>query len=411
MAQVASEQAAAKQAAAAFPMRALLAWFKREQRGLPWRSLVGKQLMGGQGAQAAETRDPYAVWILETMLQQTQLQTVLPYYKRWMERYPDVQTLAQTTRAEALRYFQGLGYYRRLYMLLKGARVLTERYNGVFPQTRSELLSIPGIGHYTAGALLSFAFHKRAAVVDGNIVRVLSRYDALTADKTTLARLPSAVWQRMEDLLPREGRRAARFNEAMMELGSIVCRPRHPHCLSDVSAPLLQQRKAKHYPPCPLMAGCQAYQQGEVLRYPLSVRVKTERVFSSLFVIQTRGRVLLLQRTADNNNRGRFSGLWRFPIVEHHIAHTELTEQTRVQLCKKHCQLSLRRSSLRLLETYKAAYTRYRAEVCVYAATLTATAKLGKDHRWFMRAELSLLGLASLDGRVRTQVLEDKIHQ
>ncbi|BBM89190.1 adenine DNA glycosylase [Spirochaetota bacterium] len=431
-----------------FPMTEFLQWFSDEKRKLPWRSLTG-------GRNVHKKRDPYAVWILETMLQQTQIATVLPYYQRWMKRFPSVKSLSQASYEEALVYFQGLGYYRRLRSLLEGAKSLVNDHTGIFPIDRAKLLDIAGIGPYTAGAILSFSYHKRAAVVDGNIVRVLSRYYGLNADKSVLAQYGSAVWKKMEMLLPRRGSKCAVFNEAMMEFGSIVCKAREPRCLTlssknnglfQTTNHLLAEHDHKYCTQdhakgsvnpnkharehtrvvkqlnkkewvCPLMKSCVAYQRGEVLALPkLKKQPKTEHVYSSVFIIKHRGRYLLLKRS----KKERLSGMWEFPTLEHHMPHDNLTHQDFERFVRT--QLGLKLKIDRALQTFKSSYTRYRATVVVFQAKFDDDSKIlnakqtvlnqtsssvteTKLRRWLTASDLNTIGLSSLYSRIRAYLL------
>jgi A/G-specific adenine glycosylase len=187
--------------------RALLRWYDQNRRDLPWR----------------ETRDPYRIWLSEIMLQQTRVATVLDYYRIFLNRFPNVQTLAAASEDAVLAAWSGLGYYRRARMLHRCAKDLVQKYSGQFPQNSEALLALPGIGRYTAAAIASIAFAEAVAVVDGNVERVLRRLAGidLTAPQT---------WRRAQALL--DNSRPGDFNQAMMELGATVCVPREPRCLA-----------------------------------------------------------------------------------------------------------------------------------------------------------------------------------
>ncbi len=191
--------------------RALLDWFAKHQRDLPWR----------------RTRDPYSVWISEVMLQQTQVATVIPYYERFMQRFPSVATLAEASEEEVLRYWEGLGYYRRAKQMHAAARRIAEQHQGTFPVQFEQVLALPGIGRYTAGAILSIATGQRYPVVEANTMRLYSRLIALRNPPTqpAAARL---LWEVAEKLLPRD--ESGMFNQAAMELGALVCIPANPKC-------------------------------------------------------------------------------------------------------------------------------------------------------------------------------------
>lgn len=192
--------------------RALLAWYGTYKRSLPWR----------------KTRDPYSIWVSEIMLQQTLVSTVRPYYERFIRRFPDLKTLASSSEEEVLRHWSGLGYYSRARNLHKAAQKIVQERGGNFPDDFDSVLDLPGIGRYTAGAILSIAFGKPHPVLDGNVSRVLSR---LFAVRQPIGKpsVQKKLWGLAEELLDR--RRSGDFNQAMMELGATVCAPESPSCL------------------------------------------------------------------------------------------------------------------------------------------------------------------------------------
>lgn len=204
--------------------RKLREWFASHARDLPWR----------------HTRDPYLIWLSETMLQQTRVDQVLPYYKRFVKRFPDVKSLAAANDDEVFRLWEGLGYYRRAQNMLKAARKIAETYQGQFPSTYTELLSLPGVGPYTAAAIASFAFHIPVAVADGNVMRVLSRLFDIREPVNTPA---GQKIFRQKALAFLDRKYPAIHNQAMMELGALICTPRSPRCEQ-----------------CPLRHSCMAYE-------------------------------------------------------------------------------------------------------------------------------------------------------
>jgi len=202
----------------------LLGWFRQFQRDLPWR----------------RTKDPYGIWLSEIMLQQTRVATVIPYYERFLRRFPDVRALANAAEEEVLRLWSGLGYYRRARNLHKAAQQIVANHAGQFPMIEGDALALPGIGNYTGAAILSIAFGKRLAVLDGNVARVLARLGAIRGDVRELQR-----WQALQDsadsyldpLLPGD------WNQAMMELGATLCTPKSPQCLLCPVAKFCEGRK------------------------------------------------------------------------------------------------------------------------------------------------------------------------
>ena len=255
----------------------LLAWYDRAKRDLPWR----------------RTRDPYAVWISEAMLQQTRVEAVEGHWRRFLAALPSVADLAAADEARVLALWSGLGYYRRARALQAAARALVERHGGRFPRTREELLALPGIGPYTAGAVLSIAFDLPEPLVDGNVARVLSRRFALDGEHGSGA-LQRELWALAAELMPR--RRAGDWNQALMELGATLCTPRAPRCGA-----------------CPWGGECQARAQEltEVLPRPRA-RPATIDVALSIALTRRGGAVLLRQRPGG----GRMAGLWEFPTRE-----------------------------------------------------------------------------------------------
>ncbi|MBI4873824.1 MAG: A/G-specific adenine glycosylase [Acidobacteria bacterium] len=244
--------------------RLLLAWFDRSKRDLPWRN----------------TRDPYRIWVSEVMLQQTRVAAVIPYYQRFLERFPDVQALAEAPEAELLALWSGLGYYSRARNLRKAARAIAAR--GEFPSDYDAIRALPGVGDYTAAAVASIAFGLPHAVADGNVRRVLARLTRGEGDVRALA----------EELLDR--RRPGDFNQALMELGATVCLPRGPKCGQ-----------------CPLGDICRARAAGEAERYPRKARrAETVRVDQRLLLIRRGDRLLLRLRTEDSR---QLAGFWELP--------------------------------------------------------------------------------------------------
>lgn len=254
---------------------ALGAWFAAHARDLPWR----------------RTRDPYAILVSELMLQQTQVATVIPYYERWLARFPDVASLAAADEAEVLRHWAGLGYYARARNLQRAAQAIVERYGGYFPHTAEEIGALPGVGPYTCGAVLSFAFGQRAVMIDANIARVLARLIDLQApvDATAGQRALNAA---AEALLPADGEAARACNAALMELGALLCKPGEPPCLL-----------------CPIKRWCRATAPAELPRKkPRRGRVALTEVCG--WQRRPDGALLLEQSAGP-----RWRGLWRLPLL------------------------------------------------------------------------------------------------
>jgi A/G-specific adenine glycosylase len=257
---------------------ALGAWFDASARDLPWR----------------RHRTPYAVWVSEVMLQQTRVETVVPYYERFLRRFPDVGALAAAHLDDVLHLWSGLGYYRRARQLHAAAREVTERYGGAFPREAILLRALPGVGAYTAGAIASLAYGAREPLVDGNVARVLARVEGIEEP----IKSPGAVkhlWALAGLLVPED--RPGRFNEALMELGATVCLPRGPRCEA-----------------CPLASFCRAHAAGREALLPVlaAKRAVPEVRAVAAVLFDARGRVLFARRQED----GLFGGLWEPPMVE-----------------------------------------------------------------------------------------------
>jgi A/G-specific adenine glycosylase len=253
----------------------LLAWYARHKRDLPWRR---------------DAPDPYRVWIAETLLQQTQAATVIPYYARFLARFPNVRALASARLDDVLKVWEGAGYYARARNLHRAAQEIVAGFGGEIPGTVEELLTLPGIGRYTAGAIASIAFGRDAPVVDGNVTRVLCRYFNIPGDPKR-ARTQKELWQRAENLLPRG--RAGEFNQAVMELGATLCIPRQPRCAA-----------------CPLARGCAARRLNIQDQLPAKrTRKKLPHYDIAVGIIWKRGKILIAQRPAEK----LLGGLWEFP--------------------------------------------------------------------------------------------------
>jgi len=254
--------------------RALLKWYRANCRDLPWR----------------QTSDPYAIWVSETMLQQTRVETVVPYYERFLERFPDVQALASADMDDVLGAWAGLGYYSRARNLKAAAREIRDTHGGRMPDDAEDLRTLPGIGRYTAGAVASIAFDRPEPVVDGNVARVLSRLLGIRED----IKRPQAdkrLWDAAATLA--RGPHPGKLNQALMELGALVCTPAEPRC-----------------PACPLASHCDAHRRGDAASLPKKRRKPpARRVEAAAGWLLRRGKVLAVRRPPT----GLLGGLWELP--------------------------------------------------------------------------------------------------
>jgi A/G-specific adenine glycosylase len=254
--------------------RLLLRWFVRHQRDLPWR----------------RDRDPYRIWVSEVMLQQTQVATVVPFFERFLQALPTLADLAAADEQQVLRLWEGLGYYRRARDLHRAARLLTTEHGGRFPDDPGLLATLPGMGRYTVGAVLSQAFDRRLPILEANSQRVLCRLFGLRDDPRR-GPTRNRLWQLAEALLPKS--RVGEFNQALMELGALVCTPAAPRCDA-----------------CPLAAHCVARRLGLQAEIPARPEAPaTVEVREAAVVLRRGGEVFLVQRPAD----GRWATMWEFP--------------------------------------------------------------------------------------------------
>lgn len=256
---------------------ALLYWFERNMRDLPWR----------------KDRDPYKIWVSEIMLQQTKVDTVIPYFERFTAKYPTLESLAEAPLDDVLKEWEGLGYYSRARNLHSAAQEVKERYGGQVPDTRAEISTLKGVGSYTAGAILSIAYGKREPAVDGNVMRVCSRIFGIDEDvlKPSTKRLFESL---VRELIPEE--EASYFNQALMELGALICTPKSPDCEF-----------------CPVREMCTAKKQGIQHRLPVRKRKKKPRLAKMVAgIVERDGYVLIRQRP----EQGLLAGLFEFPNIE-----------------------------------------------------------------------------------------------
>ncbi len=250
----------------------LIEWFGKNRRALPWRKKYGA----------------YEVWVSEIMLQQTQMDTVLPYFDRWMKALPSLEALANAEEKHVLKLWEGLGYYSRARNIHQSAKLLMEKHGGRFPQDFESILALKGVGRYTAGAIASIAFNQPKPIVDGNVLRVLSRIYVL---KEPIDGNIENFWKLQESLIPKKNPRD--FNQGLMELGALICTPQNPACAV-----------------CPLRSFCKAYKEGNPESYPVrSPRKKTVKVEAAALALKNGGKYLLRLRPLG----GIMGGLWEFP--------------------------------------------------------------------------------------------------
>lgn len=329
----------------------LLGWFAKNCRDLPWR----------------RTYQPYHVWISEVMLQQTQVDRVVAYFNRWLEFFPDIPTLAAADTHEVLKLWEGLGYYSRAANLHKAARILRDRHAGRIPEDADALLALPGIGRYTAGAIMSIAFNHDRPLVDANIERVFARIFNLSLPvKNKECR--QFIWQKAEELLPPG--KARLFNQALMELGALVCLPQNPGCEC-----------------CPCRNHCQALALGIVAQRPVPGKGR-ETIFIEMAtgVLLDKGKIFIQKRCEGDV----WPNLWEFPggVLKNGETPEEALEREYLE------ETELRISVREKIATIKHSYTKYRVTLHCYFCELAGAKRkpelhAAQDYRWVPAGDLS----------------------
>jgi A/G-specific adenine glycosylase len=273
----------------------LLVWFRAHRRELPWRA----------------SRDPYRIWVAEIMLQQTRIAAVLPYYERFLRRFPDVRALARARQSEVLKLWSGLGYYSRARNLHAAAKTIVAKHSGEFPRELEAALSLPGIGHYTAAAVLSIAYGAPLAVLDGNVARVLARLSAVRGDLRA-PRTWRSLSETAQQLLAREG--ASDWNQGLMELGETICTPQSPRCSA-----------------CPISRWCGAHARALVneIPAPRKKRAAVNIKIAAAIFRDPQNRTLLVKDPGAHDGV-LFSRMWQFPAIEvRRHARSELAKHLR----------------------------------------------------------------------------------
>ena len=336
----------------------LLPWFAENKRAMPWRS----------------RRTPYRVWISELMLQQTRVDQATPYFQRFMKRFPTLASLAAASQDEVLKMWEGLGYYSRARNLHKAAQIIANHHKGRFPQTAEEIQKLPGIGSYTAAAIGSLAFNLDLAVLDGNVIRVLSRLHAYTKDTRSSA-AKNELQQLADDLLVKGD--AGNCNEAMMELGATVCLPRNPRCDA-----------------CPVSSVCLGFQSGRPTDYPVKApRKKVPHIVVGAAVVANRkGEVLIAQR----RDQDMLGGLWEFPGGKQETGET--IQQCIVRELREELGINIEVDGF--LVTVKHAYSHFTMDLHAYHARIKTgrpRALHCQDWRWVEIAGLRRFAYSRAD--------------
>jgi len=329
----------------------ILDWFQQNSRDLPWR----------------RTYDPYHIWISEIMLQQTQMDRVVEYFKRWIKCFPDIESLANAGEEEVLKLWEGLGYYSRAGNILKTARILKTKFNGTIPADHDELLKLPGIGKYTAGAIMSIAFNKNYPLVDANIERIFARLFNL-AKPVKNKKTNMYIWQKAWELLPQGNARY--FNQALMELGALVCIARNPRCMI-----------------CPITTDCLAFSLDLTPERPvLQEPVKTVFIEMATGILFKNGKCFIQKRKA----HGVWANLWEFPGGR--LEPGETPEMALVREYQEETDLVV--GDLEKIITVHHSYTIYRVTLHCYFCSLKDDDQepllhTAQEFRWVTPDELS----------------------
>lgn len=344
----------------------LLDWYEAHGRPLPWR----------------QSHDPYSIWISEIMLQQTTVAAVIPYFERFMARFPTVQALASAPEADVLKHWEGLGYYSRARNLHKAAQLLVERHGGAFPRDVEQLLALPGIGRYTAGAIASFAFDLPAPIVEANTQRLYARLTGYDGELKSAAG-QKVLWGFAEEIV--DCKTPGLINQAVMELGSLVCRPLNPACDN-----------------CPVAAHCVAYRESRQHEIPRAgARLVITPQSDTTLLLEHEGKLFLRQREKPE----RWAGLWDFPrytLPEEVVGKGEAAYSLELASYVRE-QLGWTPPRPTMFSRLTHGVTRYRITLHAYwcelapgvskAKTSAAIAQLGSQGKWYSTTELDALAV------------------
>jgi A/G-specific adenine glycosylase len=336
--------------------RALLAWYRRTRRDLPWR----------------RTRDPWAIWVSETMLQQTRVETVIPYYQRFLARYPTVEALAASDSDELMQHWAGLGYYSRARNLKAAAEQVVHEHGGRVPDDAEALRALPGVGRYTAGALASIAFDRPEPVVDGNVARVLARLLDLDLEVSS-PEAQRVLWEQAAALA--RGKSPGDLNQALMELGALVCTPRSPDCAH-----------------CPLRRRCRGLEAGRAEELPKKAAKAAPREVEAVAALLSRGGRFLAVRRPPH---GLLGGLWELPGGD--LTRGELPATALARALEERVGLTPLRA--RRLGDVHHGFTHRTLRLHVFRASASAGRVRRRDadaHRWLTLGAIEALPLSKL---------------
>lgn len=340
--------------------RRLIRWYKTNARDLPWR----------------RTSDPYKIWISEVMLQQTTVNAVIPYYERWITIFPTIQDVASAPIEKILKIWQGLGYYQRAKNIHKSAKLICQSYKGKIPSDPQTLRQCPGFGPYTTGAVLSIAFDKREPTIDANVRRVVMRHLAIKGHADT--KNDPRILKFLDAVMPATGNNV--FNQAMMELGALVCRSRQPLCLI-----------------CPLKDDCQAYQKGIQEITPIVKKKNIKEIDVAIALIEKDGRYFIQKRPST----GLLADLWEFPggkIKKGESVKTALHREVKEELA---CEVESAKFVMNVVHFY----TEFKVNLHVFSATVKNDPPIDKTHKWVTRRHLTKYPMPSGSAKIVDKLL------
>jgi A/G-specific adenine glycosylase len=335
----------------------VLRWFKKKGRDLPWR----------------KTRAPYAVWVSEIMLQQTQVGTVIPYYQKFLRSFPTVHHLAKANLSKVLKIWEGLGYYSRARNLHRASQIVANHFGGRVPENLRDLLSLPGIGRSTAGAILSFAYNKEAPILDANVKRVLCRLFAISGNRRK-GKTENLLWGISESLIPKG--RSNPFNQALMDVGSMLCTPTDPQC--------------SH---CPFRNLCKGKSSGDPEKYPTKgPKKRIPHINAISAVIQRNGKVLLRRRPL----KGLLGGLWEFPNWKSEGRKNRLWLTNRIRN-----EMGVSVNVKEPIEAFHQTFSHFKLSLHVYHCPVLKGKGKG---RWVPIKNLSILPMSKMHRRIAEKI-------
>ncbi len=341
---------------------ALLKWYHQHKRDLPWR----------------RTKDPYKIWISEIMLQQTTVNTVIAYYDRWIKEFPDVKNVAQAKADKLLKMWQGLGYYNRVRNIQKAAQMIVLEFKGKVPDQVEQLRKLPGFGPYTTGAVLSIAFDKRFPIVDANVRRVFMRI--LAIQKLINPKVDQEIYQYLDQILPLK--QVGDFNQGLMELGALICRPKEPLCSL-----------------CPVKDFCRAYKQGIQEIIPLVQKKIVKEVKAVIGIIQKGNKFFIQQRPS----KGLLADLWEFPGGK--VESKETLEQALIREIKE--ELNTEVMNFKKMGQVVHFYTEFKVNLNVFNIEIKSDPKTELKHRWVTMKDLSKYAMPSGSAKIVAMLTGD----